>query len=396
MDITGRQTRLKGRIAHLLSWPRRKRKTATPRWRDVDSYASLVCASQPSMLWLYEPQPLLPNTELLFPELATREIRELHPGTQPRPGRIGIAAMPKAVVSGQSLVGTSALLYLMAPITPLYIDQGLADQGLAGGGAVGNRKLSRKAKRRVRGVSILLTTWTSGTYGHWLLEGMPKLLLLRRIAHELSPLRIVLSTSLPSWIAEWTRLVLPQATFEIYDDAVEYLQCDLLLMPTQLANAEHFPHPVLATLIDELLATIPPATHAPARVFVKRSSPNIFRELTNYHDIEQIAVEEGLALIEPEKLSIPQQIAQFGAADLIVGEFGSAMHNTLFSPSGSRVFCLNWINVLQSFIGQLKRQHVGYLLPASGPVTYRAGMPRVEYRIDPDVFRNYLRKLMVE
>src|SRR5262245_55071731 len=114
MDTSGRQTRLKGRIAHLLSFPRRRRRAATPQRRDVDSYAALLSASQPSMLWLHEPQPLPPNTELLFPELATAEIRELHAGTQPQPGRIGIAAMPDAVVSGQSLVGTAALLFLLA------------------------------------------------------------------------------------------------------------------------------------------------------------------------------------------------------------------------------------------------------------------------------------------
>jgi capsular polysaccharide biosynthesis protein len=292
-------------------------------------------------------------------------------------------------VSGQSLVGTPAVLYLMAPITPLFVDEYLQE-----GGPVGDRRLSKKAKRFVPGASILLTNWNSSTYGHWLLEGMPKLLLLRRIAHQLPRLRIVLPDSLPTWIGKWIELVLPNAAIERYDDLVEYVQCEVLLLPTLLLSPEHFPHPELATLLEDIRQFSTLEAGPCTRIFVSRVARNPFREMVNQAEIEQIALEEGLMLIQPETLSIPEQIAHFAQAKLIVGEFGSAMHNTLFSPPGARVFCLNWINPLQCYISQLKRQHVGYLLPSSGvPVTYVLGKARVGYHIDPRVFRNCLRTL---
>lgn len=389
MRITGRTTYLAGRLAHLLSFHRRRRKIETPQWQSVASYAELLGARRPSILWLREPEQLPPNTELLFPELVNAEILDHHSHRRPRSTGIGLACLRNAVVSGPSLVGTSSVLYLLPPVTPLFVDQYLSSDG-----PVGDRGLSGKAKRFVRGTTVLLTHWNSTTYGHWLLEGMPKLLLLRTIRDQLPPLHIVLPLSIPEWVASWIGLILPQATIERYDDSSEYLQCDMLLMPTLLTSPEHFPHPELASLLDDLLRLVPAQAGGRKRLYVSRVAPSLFRELSNRAEIEQIAVDEGLTLVKPETLSIADQIALFAQAELVVGEFGSAMHNTLFSPPGTTVFCLNWINALQSYLGQLKRQRVGYLLPSSGvPVTYVMGAPRLTYSIDPQVFRRCLRAL---
>jgi hypothetical protein len=389
MDISDRRAHLTGRVAHILSFLRKRRKIVAPQWRTVTTYAELLDARQPSILWLHEPRPLPPNTDLLFPEQANDEIRDRHSSTRQPPGGVGLACLRNAVVSGPSLVGSSSSIYLMAPMMPLF-----SDQYLLKGDPVGDLRLTKKLKRFIPGMSVLVTYWAHVIYGHWLLEGMPKLLLLRRAARELPPLRFVLPKSLPTWIAKWIALILPSATVEIYDDRLEYVQCERLLLPTMLLSQEHVPHPELATLLEDFRDIVPLGTGPRTRIFVSRIAPNGFRELTNLEELEQIAREEGLTVITPETLSIEQQIAQFSQAELIVGEFASGMHNTLFSPAGARVFCLNWINDLQSRIAQLKRQRVGYLLPSGGvPVTYQLGKPRVDYSIDPRAFRECLRTL---
>lgn len=389
MEIADRRAYLAGRIAHILSFPRRHRRIVAPEWRTVNSYAELLQARRPSILWLYEPRPLPPNTELLFPELANDEIREHHAVRQLQPSGIGIASLSHAVVSGPSLVGTSSSIHLLAPMMPLF-----SDQYLQRGDPVGDLKLSKKIKRHLPGTSVVLTYWASFIYGHWLLESMPKLLLLRRVAHELPHLRFVLPKGLPGWISKWIALVLPGAAIETYDERSEYVQCERLLLPTMLLSPEHLPHPELATLLEDVREFVPLGTGSRTRIFVSRIAPSRFRDLTNLAELEQIAVEEGLQVITPETLSIQEQIAQFSQAELIIGEFSSGMHNTLFSPAGARVFCLNWINALQSHIGRLKRQRVGYLLPSDGvPVTYIPGQARTDYRIDPVVFRKCLRTL---
>jgi capsular polysaccharide biosynthesis protein len=377
-------------LAHRLTHPRRKRKVIALEWQRAASYEELLASRWPSVLRLHGTERPSSNCELLFPELATPEVLEshflAHPGTLP----LGLGCLRDALVSGQSLVGRSWLLYRLAPFTPAYVDDYLSNNL-----HVGDRKITRKERISAPGVTVLVTHWNSNVYGHWLVEGMPKLLLLRQIAHHLPPLRIVLPTSLGAWVSAWIKEILPGAAIESYDDGRSYLHCRTLLVPTLLADpVHHLFHPELA----RLLATLEPPVRSHnggRKLYVSRVASSLYRQLANQAEIEGIAVSEGLELVKPETLPICEQIALFASAELLVGEFGSAMHNALFSPRGTRVFCLNWINGVQSRIAQLKEQRVGYLLPSDGvPVKYVEGASRKSYHIDPHVFRECVRALL--
>ena len=382
-------------VKGVLRLAKQARKVDALRWQSVASYADLLGEQQPSILWLYEPATMPPNSSLLFPDLANDEIHADHVRTPPRPTGAGLACLRDALVSGSSLVGTPSALYRLGPLAPLYVDEYLSRDPLSNDLPVGNRRLLRRTKRVVPGLSVLLTHWNSGVYGHWLLESMPKLLLLRAIAHRLPAFRIVLPRGLPDWVSSWIRFILPDSNLEIYNERAEYLQCDTLLMPTLLMHPEHFFHPALASLLDELCRSVSADTAGRRKLYVTRVELSRFRKLANQSEIEAIAVEEGLTLFTPETLSVAEQIQTFASADLIVGEFGSAMHSALFSPSNSKVFCLNWINGMQSRIAQLKTHAVGYLLPSDGTaVKYVAGTSQVGYHIDAQLFRSCVRKLM--
>ncbi len=378
---------------------RRARRDRLVSWRDVSSYSDLLEARSPSILWLHEPAALPAAAPMLFDHLASDEIRREHVRVQPMPSGVGIACLHDVLVSGYSLVGTSSEIYRLGPLAPLYVDEYLSRNVLSNERPVGSRTLTWRAKRAVAGASVLLTHWNSAVYGHWLLENMPKLLLLRRIATQLPPFRIVLQRRLPEWVIGWIRLVLPDAAIEVYDERKEYLLCETLLMPTLLMHPAHFFHPELAVLLRELTDDVVRARSVGARLYVSRLRPSHYRILANQAEIEAIALSEGLTLVQPETMSILEQIALFGSAQLIVGEFGSAMHNALFSAPGTRVLCLNWINGLQSRIAQLNRQQVGYLLPSEGapvkaPVKHVRGASAVSYHIDPQRFGTCLRALM--
>jgi len=364
----------------------RPREVIEPRWQEVTSFADLVRATEPAIMWLGEAVDPPPPIDLLFPELANAEVRTHHFYLPTGRARIGLACLPQAIVSGRSLVGSPTHLYRLGPMTAAYVDDFLKDNM-----PVGDRDLGGKAERLVPGVSVLLTHWNIETYGHWLLEGLPRLLLLRRLLDELPPLRILLPRSAPGFIRDWIDLVLPAAKVALYDDDTEYLLVETLLVPTVLfvSRGHHF-HPELVSLLDELLP--PQRQGADARLYVARFQPDNFRQLSNREEIEAIAVSEGLELVRPETMPITEQIALFARARIIVGDFGSAMHNTLFSPPGALVLCLNMVTGLQTRIAELKRQRVGYLLPSSGEaVMYRFGAPRKSYHIDPQQFRAYVR-----
>jgi capsular polysaccharide biosynthesis protein len=90
------------------------------------------------------------------------------------------------------------------------------------------------------------------------------------------------------------------------------------------------------------------------------------RGLLNRDRIEQIATEAGFAIVHPEQMPLLEQFAMFDAARQILGEYGSAMHGTMFSPTGTTVGLLRGTGspvaaFLQSAIGDSLEQPTGYI-----------------------------------
>lgn len=81
-----------------------------------------------------------------------------------------------------------------------------------------------------------------------------------------------------------------------------------------------------------------PTIQLPKKIFIKRNS-NI-RNISNTHDIEACLNLLGFSVIEPEKLTIGQQIAFFANADTIVGATGAAFANLIFCKRTAHVVVL--------------------------------------------------------
>jgi O-antigen biosynthesis protein WbqL len=76
---------------------------------------------------------------------------------------------------------------------------------------------------------------------------------------------------------------------------------------------------------------------------------------------------------------------------VIVGEFGSGLHNALVSRAGARVVALNWIVDVQSRIANFRAHDVGYVLPDDGqPRRFTIGGGQQPFSVDVDEFRRRL------
>jgi hypothetical protein len=196
--------------------------------------SDLPKAGGPSIFWLNPYAEVLSNSPLLFPELANAEILEQHQWGPTHIQGVGLSCLPDALVSGKSLVGDENSLFELGPLVPTYVDNYLRRAEPD----VGDTSLADKSKRHLPGVSFLLTHWNSDVYGHWLLEGLPKLLLLQRLGHLFPDLRIVVPSvpaplanrllspilrrgsppsNAASYVRRWVDIVLPGATVETYD-----------------------------------------------------------------------------------------------------------------------------------------------------------------------------------
>jgi O-antigen biosynthesis protein WbqL len=144
-------------------------------------------------------------------------------------------------------------------------------------------------------------------------------------------------------------------------------------------------------LIDELRQLVGAEYDGNDRIYIRRPNPGTVRLLSNREEIENIAIANGLRMIAPETLPIRDQVKLFSGSRLIVGEYGSGMHNTLFSTDRALVLCLNYMDVCQSRLSQLRRYQVGYVLPSNGqPVKWQEGVGLREFHIDPTQFARAL------
>jgi capsular polysaccharide biosynthesis protein len=110
--------------------------------------------------------------------------------------------------------------------------------------------------------------------------------------------------------------------------------------------------------------------------------------------IEAIAERAGFTLVQPEKLSMPAQLALFETATMIVGEYGSALHNSIFAEPGTIICALRGNSrhpgFIQSGIGTVLGQETGYVFgnTAGQEVDQR-------FDIDPAAFSRALELMML-
>ena len=124
---------------------------------------------------------------------------------------------------------------------------------------------------------------------------------------------------------------------------------------------------LLVGRIERTVGQLRPSTFG-AKVFLSRKKAG-GRNLINREAIENIALESGFAIISPETLDITEQVILFKGAKYILGEYGSALHGSIFSNPGTVVCALRGSTLhpgfIQSGIGFALRQPTGYVFGQS-------------------------------
>lgn len=247
-----------------------------------------------------------------------------------------------------------------------------------------------KLRRRHYNHGWHVTNFNCGVYGHWLLETMPKLLVIKEYLArhpEMNGMPIFIPAILPKFVFSYTQYVLPHVPIVTYNPNCEYITADRIYS-SNLGN-EHIYDSWSSRRIDEI--PCPHNIRQPERIYISRKTRSLYRELSNSTELEDISRQAGLAIVYPEEHSFPEQIAIFRSARLIVGEYGSALHNAIFSAPGATIIACNWINDLQSRIARIRKHSIGYQLATTGKLlTHAEDKGVTQYSIDPCVFRRNL------
>ena len=102
------------------------------------------------------------------------------------------------------------------------------------------------------------------------------------------------------------------------------------------------------------------------RMFVKRPQTTPRKRLANRDRLEAMAVAAGYEVFEPERYGVLDQVATFRAARQMLGEYGSTLHNSIFSQPGAVISAVHLplpetFDALQSGVGERLEQTTGYI-----------------------------------
>ncbi len=305
---------------------------------------------------------------------------------------LGAVLCDKFLIGGDGWPGLSSLT---AP-APRFLGQSATDyfQKAAAG----------RRRRRIEGTALLLARPGDQIYGHWLLDIFP-IVWLSVVCAGLR-VRYVLRKGNPEYAIAWLRAAGASTSDLIfYDSEAEILEVERLLVASGLRRG-NFLHPEMKEYRDwfELTAGLESAEPrgGDRKICISRrdwGSPRFreFRKLLNREAVELRCLKRGFEIYQPEKQPLNQQIATFRQARLIVGESGSALHNSMFAGSEAVVGVLaagNRVSLIQNSLCTLFGQKIACATgePFQRP-NFEAFAPVAPWIIAPEVVDQFLDRL---
>jgi hypothetical protein len=247
--------------------------------------------------------------------------------------------------------------------------------------AVGSRS-SGRAPLPVSSAFILLH-YTYKTYGHFLLEMAPKIGMLSLLRQAMPKLPVLLMPDTPDFVRGWLDLLLPGANVLVVGSEGVLVQDAFM---SDMLATHYFGGVAFRDFLRRShkrakgRATEPPVGK---KLWVSRRQRHAraedFRRLLNSEQLEAALCAHGFEAVEPENLSLAEQVLTYRQADVVVGELSSGLHNTVFCKPGTKVVQLNPFNSAQRNLSLCLGHRLTSVLPDDGHL--RAWPP--EFGIDP-------------
>lgn len=238
--------------------------------------------------------------------------------------------------------------------------------------------LPKAPKRHIARPVVLLTGAGHLGYGHWLVDFLPKLHLLRLAGYRPGRLTFLMPSDSPAFARHWLAMLgIEPHQCAFYDRTREVVVCRELIVPSTLRFGTRV-SPLFARASAELRDAAAPRRfrrfrrNPRRRIFVARAvnaATHSTRALVERALFEETARRRGFAVVSPERLGIREQVELFADAGTVCGEYGSGLHASMFSGAGTLVMAARDdtadLGFLQSGIDQALDHHNGYVIGAS-------------------------------
>ncbi len=207
-----------------------------------------------------------------------------------------------------------------------------------------------RASHTLDGIVLPVGSPGHRTFGHWIIDFLPRVALARMVTGaSFQYLKILLLDDTPDWAVELLRLL-----FDIGPKQIVWMRTfdeEFLLNKACIPSHAHSGNLLFHSFIRELYDAFPRIVRPPfRRLYIQRGSTTDNRMFARRNEMESLAAHSGYELVDPSAMSFAEQAQLFSDARIIVGEYGSALHNAVFSQPGCQVVVMNVPGVEQTRI----------------------------------------------
>jgi hypothetical protein len=199
------------------------------------------------------------------------------------------------------------------------------------------------------------------TYGHWIIDFLPRLAVARDLlGRRFDDVRFLLLADTPAWARALLQSIFGIGAHRIIDFefARDEFVCEQLCYPTFCHNYPFYLHSFVARFYRSMSHGLV----GKRRLCVRRPSTPSGRSFKRRAEFERRAEVEGYELVDPQDLTFDQQIELFRSAAVVIGEYGSGLHNSVFSASTTVFGVLNAPGVEQTRLCAVMGQPIVYAI----------------------------------
>ena len=236
---------------------------------------------------------------------------------------------------------------------------------------------------------VLLKQHWDPNYGHWLIEGLPRIAPAVAAADCDDFAVIVTNTNRQMMQVYADSLkwfgIRPQQLRFMHNEIVEAGQ---LIYPTPLTVQPWIKAPAIVAILEGLADRVGAAHPGPApkKIFINRA-PSSRRQLTNADEVRAFFLDRGYTQVTPHQLTFDQQVAAFREATHVAGVLGAECVNFVFSPRGVNFLGLAPQAMQDDFFWDLASLKGGdYFCVHGAPVDPSDGM-NAAFAVEPGLLR---------
>ncbi|TVT38267.1 glycosyltransferase family 61 protein [Hymenobacter setariae] len=177
--------------------------------------------------------------------------------------------------------------------------------------------------------------WAYSNYYHWLVDTLPRLLLLR----ERYPDCVLL---VPEPVRSYMKTTIAALGFKAVQAVPRgyFVNVQKLIMPSHIAPPGKQDPGLMRQLRQELTKSVMPVTIAAAspgkRLYVSRSK-QIIRRLSNENELLALLAQYAIETIYFEDMDFEQQVEAMQNVELLMGVHGANLTNMLFLATGAKI-----------------------------------------------------------